>query len=283
MNMARINECGEIIREENELTNIESQAILEELKSKIIKYIETNDYEEATLRKEKLVKNMKEEYIEYLLNEVGIRNENILMYVVNNFEQISLDIQNLLKERSKAQLEVIQNEYIHNDEERNLNITNDSLVRKTPIDYYDKVKQIIIDNINDTINQLTRILYNIGISEKQIDEILGKICEKREELLSYSVKFEEMLTDLDREIIKFVNNINKEKSNSESKFRNGLEIDNSQNQVEEKAIENITRLLNNKKQEQLKDGLNPDGIFEKSGKQSNYNSKSNALDARDIF
>lgn len=283
---------------------------LEELKSKIIKYIEIDNYGQATFEKENLVNNMKDEYIAYLLNEIGIRNESILRYAVDNFEQISLEIQQMLKERSDrhidTKIQIIQNEYINNEEEkenlqRNLNTANERIEEtQTQIDYEDKVKQIIADNINDAINQVKRTLNNIGINVKKIEEISDALYEKRNELFRYSFKFDEMLTDLDKKITEFVQNVNeeyvqeilnqendinesKEKSSSASKFRDSLEVDNSKNQIEEKAVENIANSLNNKNKEQLIDGLSPEEIFGEDKKQETYKSKFDGLDASDIF
>lgn len=308
--MSEINEFGEIIREKNEVTNMQEKISLEELKSKIIKYIELDNYGQATFEKENLVNNMKDEYIAYLLNEIGIRNESILRYAVDNFEQISLDIQQMLKERSDrhidTKIQIIQNEYINNEEEkenvqRNLNAANEGIEEtQTQIDYEDKVKQIIADNINDAINQVKRTLNNIGINVKKIEEISDALYEKRNELFKYSFKFDEMLTDLDKKITEFVQNINeeyvqeilnqendinesKEKSSSASKFRDSLEVDNSKNQIEKKAVENIANSINNKKKEQLIDGLSPEEIFGEDKKQATYKSKFDGLDASDIF
>ena len=290
--MAQINEFGEIIRSEDEIAKIQQKISLEELKSKVIKYIEINDYEEATFNKEKLVNKMKDEYLEFLLNEIGIKNESILRYAANNFEQISVELQSLLKERSEKQtenkVEIIQNEYMHNDEEkenvqRNFNIANDRIeADKIQINYEEEVKQIIENNINDAIYHSKIILDNLGINQRKIEEISDEIYWKRNELLAkYTLKFDELLTNLDKEIIKFVQNVNedyvqqilnektninenKEEFESVSKFKERLEVDNSKNQIEKRAIEE----------------LSPDGINEK---QSTYKSKFDGLDARDIF
>lgn len=290
--MAQINEFGEIIRSEDEIANIPQKISLEELKSKVIKYIEINDYEEATFNKEKLVNKMKDEYLEFLLNEIGIKNESILRYAANNFEQISVELQNLLKERSEKQIEnkveIIQNEYMHNDEEkenvqRNFNIANDRIeADKIQINYEEEVKQIIENNINDAIYHSKIILNNLGINQRKIEEISDEIYWKRNELLAkYTLKFDELLTDLDKEIIKFVQNVNedyvqqilnektninenKEEFESVSKFKERLEVDNSKNQIEKRAIEE----------------LSPDEIFGINEKPS---IKSKFDDARDIF
>ena len=208
--MAQINEFGEIIRSEDEIAKIQQKISLEELKSKVIKYIEINDYEEATFNKEKLVNKMKDEYLEFLLNEIGIKNESILRYAANNFEQISVELQSLLKERSEKQIEnkveIIQNEYMHNDEEkenvqRNFNIANDRLeANKIQNNYEEEVKQIIENNINDAIYHSKIILDNLGINQRKIEEISDEIYWKRNELLAkYTLKFDELLTDLDKE------------------------------------------------------------------------------------
>lgn len=293
--MAQINEFGEIIRSEDEIAKIQQKISLEELKSKVIKYIEINDYEEATFNKEKLVNKMKDEYLEFLLNEIGIKNESILRYAANNFEQISVELQSLLKERSEKQIEnkveIIQNEYMHNDEEkenvqRNFNIANDRIeANKIQNNYEEEVKQIIENNINDAIYHSKIILDNLGINQRKIEEISDEIYWKRNELLAkYTLKFDELLTDLDKEIIKFVQNINedyvqqilnektninenKEEFESVSKFKERLEVDNSKNQIEKRAIEE----------------LSPDEIFGINEKQSTYKSKFDGLDARDIF
>lgn len=293
--MAQINEFGEIIRSEDEIANIQQKISLEELKSKVIKYIEINDYEEATFNKEKLVNKMKDEYLEFLLNEIGIKNESILRYAANNFEQISVELQSLLKERSEKQIEnkveIIQNEYMHNDEEkenvqRNFNIANDRIeADKIQNNYEEEVKQIIENNINDAIYHSKIILDNLGINQRKIEEISDEIYWKRNELLAkYTLKFDELLTNLDKEIIKFVQNVNedyvqqilnektninenKEEFESVSKFKERLEVDNSKNQIEKRAIEE----------------LSPDEIFGINEKQSTYKSKSDGLDARDIF
>lgn len=310
IDMAEINEFGEIIRKESEVTNMKEKISLEELKKKIIKYIEIDDYVQATSEKESLVNNMKDEYIDYLLNEVGIRNESILKYAVENFKQISLEIQQMLKERSDkhidTKIQIIQNEYINNEEEKenlqkNFNVANEKIEEtQKQIDYEDKVKQIIADTINDTINQVKIILYNIGINENKIEEISDALYEKRNELFRYSFKFNETLTDLDKKITKFVQNINeeyiqeilsqkddinesKEKNSPESKFRDSVEVDNSKNQIEKKAVENIENSLNNKKKEQLKDGLSPEEIFGEEKKQTTHKPKIDGLDASDIF
>lgn len=290
--MAQINEFGEIIRSEDEIANIPQKISLEELKSKVIKYIEINDYEEATFNKEKLVNKMKDEYLEFLLNEIGIKNESILRYAANNFEQISVELQNLLKERSEKQIEnkveIIQNEYMHNDEEkenvqRNFNIANDRIeADKIQINYEEEVKQIIENNINDAIYHSKIILNNLGINQRKIEEISDEIYWKRNELLAkYTLKFDELLTDLDKEIIKFVQNVNedyvqqilnektninenKEEFESVSKFKELLGVDNSKNQIEKRAIEE----------------LSPDEIFGINEKPS---IKSKFDDARDIF
>ena len=55
MNRVEINEFGEIIGEKNEVTNMQEKISLEELKSKIIKYIELDNYGQATFEKENLV------------------------------------------------------------------------------------------------------------------------------------------------------------------------------------------------------------------------------------
>lgn len=293
--MAQINEFGEIIRSEDEIANIQQKISLEELKSKVIKYIEINDYEEATFNKEKLVNKMKDEYLEFLLNEIGIKNESILRYAANNFEQISVELQSLLKERSEKQIEnkveIIQNEYMHNDEEkenvqRNFNIANDRIeADKIQNNYEEEVKQIIENNINDAIYHSKIILDNLGINQRKIEEISDEIYWKRNELLAkYTLKFDELLTNLDKEIIKFVQNVNedyvqqilnektninenKEEFESVSKFKERLEVDNSKNQIEKRAIEE----------------LSPDEIFGINEKQSTYKSKFDGLDARDIF
>lgn len=293
--MAQINEFGEIIRSEDEIAKIQQKISLEELKSKVIKYIEINDYEEATFNKEKLVNKMKDEYLEFLLNEIGIKNESILRYAANNFEQISVELQSLLKERSEKQIEnkveIIQNEYMHNDEEkenvqRNFNIANDRIeADKIQNNYEEKVKQIIENNINDAIYHSKIILDNLGINQRKIEEISDEIYWKRNELLAkYTLKFDELLTNLDKEIIKFVQNVNedyvqqilnektninenKEEFESVSKFKERLEVDNSKNQIEKRAIEE----------------LSPDEIFGINEKQSTYKSKFDGLDARDIF
>lgn len=293
--MAQINEFGEIIRSEDEIAKIQQKISLEELKSKVIKYIEINDYEEATFNKEKLVNKMKDEYLEFLLNEIGIKNESILRYAANNFEQISVELQSLLKERSEKQtenkVEIIQNEYMHNDEEkenvqRNFNIANDRIeADKIQINYEEEVKQIIENNINDAIYHSKIILDNLGINQRKIEEISDEIYWKRNELLAkYTLKFDELLTNLDKEIIKFVQNVNedyvqqilnektninenKEEFESVSKFKERLEVDNSKNQIEKRAIEE----------------LSTDEIFGINEKQSTYKSKFDGLDARDIF
>lgn len=303
--MVRINEFGEIIRNEDELTNIREKISLEELKSKIIKYIDINDYEEATFSKEKLVSKMKDEYVNFLLNEIGIRNESILRYAVNNFEQISVELQSLLKERNNKQIEnkveIIRNEYMHNEEEkenaqRNFNIANNRIEEdKIQINYEEKVKQITENNINDSIYQLKRILDNLGINQRKIEEISDEIYWKRNELLAkYTLKFNELLTDLDKRITKFVQNVNeeyvqqilneknninenKEEIGSISKFKKSLDVNNSKNQIEGKAIENI------KKQEKLTEELSPNEIFGIEENKSTYRSKFDELDASDIF
>lgn len=277
--MARINEFGEIIREENEVQNMQKETNFEDLKRKVINYIENDDYNQATYSKNNIVNEIKDNYIDFLLNRVGIRNENILKYAVDNFKEVSLELQKMLEERKdkhiESKSEIITSDYIKNTEYIiHSDKTESMLGEQTQINYEDRVKQILTDKINDSINQIRRVLDNLEINENKIEEISYALYEKRNELLKYSLKIEEMLEGLDSKITKFVQRINEEsleKENNEEKSPasrfNDYKVDNSGNKFEKNAI----LACFNDEREPLKeqnqdDPFNPKGIFENAEK-----------------
>lgn len=276
----------------------------EELSKILIKlesYIEETDYPQAIKTKKEIVNQAKNEYMYTILNVIGIKSVNILNYVTGIFDEISMEIQQIIEERKNKHIEektqILETEFQKNLDEtsdirKNYNNANAEIEEtQTQIDYLEKIRQIIKEKVNDSINQTTRELEYIGASQTKITEIAEMLFSKRDELLNYSLRLSEKLEDLDKSITEYVKEIHeesiqeilkekeKEEQSQEDGFRGSIKVNNSDNSIEENAIKTIEKQEEQKQQSGL---LNPNEIF---GNEQSENSTDNGhlLDADDIF
>ena len=280
---------------------------LKQIKLNIIKYIETNDFEEIQNDKQNFVRKIQQE-LKSIYDELGINNLN---YSGETVEEISMELQKLIEQRKDNQIEkyidIIQSEFKKIiDEKENIDnskldknedfneaikkyyIDADEKIEETKIDYREQIVEIISDKIKELTLKISRTLDNIGLSQERIDEIAEMHYKKISEInLLVDKMLNDKLVDGDIKIKKYIQTINEdyiaqiinenEKQTAEEEFRSRIEVENEGNTIEKKAINNLEE---HNKSDRL---LDAEDLFENKNNDKKTQNKTYDLDPSDIF